>query len=179
MADHYEVLGLPRAYRIDERRLEERYRELSRLLHPDRHAAQSASERRFALEKMIQVNDAWRTLRDPVRRAAWLLAQEGFDLSEGSSGGAGKDLPPTFLMEVMDRSEQLAEARAKRDEAAVRAMATEIRGLREEALATLASAFDARDFQTAARTVGILRTYDRFLGEIRAWEDQIFEETHG
>lgn len=179
MADHFAVLGIPRGFRIDERELEERFRELSRLLHPDRHASGSATERRLALEKMVQVNDAWRTLRDPVRRAVYLLSLEGIDLSEGSTSGAGKDLPPDFLMEVMERSEALADARAAKDEAAVQSMAQTLRSERDEALADLARCFDESRWEDAARQVGVIRTYDRFLAEIRAWEDQLFEETHG
>lgn len=179
MANHYEALGIPEGFRIDTSALEQRYRELSRLLHPDRHAARSAAERRLALEKMIEVNDAYRVLRDPVRRAAYLLSQRGIDLGETGSEGSAKYLPPGFLMEVMEIREAFDEARAKKDTDAVQAMAAQVRGQRDEALRTLEAAFDDDDNEGAAGQVAILRYLDRFLGEVRAWEDQLFEETHG
>lgn len=179
MADHYEVLGLPKGFRIDESALEKRYRELSRLLHPDRHAGRSATERRLSLEKMIEVNDAYRVLRDPTRRAAYLLLERGIDLGETGAAGASKYLPPGFLMQVMELRERFDEVRQKRDETGIQALAKESRKQREEALEKLGAAFDANDDPEAAGQVAILRYLDRFLGEVRAWEDQVFEERHG
>lgn len=179
MADHYEALGIPEGFRIDTSALEQRYRELSRMLHPDRHAARSAMERRLSLEKMIQVNDAYRTLRDPVRRAAYLLSRRGIDLGETGAEGAAKYLPPGFLMEVMELREAFDEARAKKDGDAVQALAARSRTQRDEALEALGAAFDKDKLEDAAAQVAILRYLDRFLGEVRAWEDQLFEETHG
>src|SRR5437899_2895742 len=75
--DKFAVLGLPRAYELDERALEETFRALSRKLHPDRFVRATPRERRFSLEQTTLLNDAYRTLRDPVRRAEHLLALRG------------------------------------------------------------------------------------------------------
>lgn len=179
MADHYEALGIPEGFRIDRSALEQRYRDLSRMLHPDRHAARSATERRLSLEKMIQVNDAYRTLRDPVRRAAYLLSRRGIDLGETGAGGAAKYLPPGFLMEVMELREAFDEARGEKNADAVQALAAKTRAQKDEALQALEAAFEEDQPEEAAAQVAILRYLDRFLGEVRAWEDQLFEETHG
>ncbi|AKU91900.1 Fe-S protein assembly co-chaperone HscB [Vulgatibacter incomptus] len=179
MADHFEILGIPRGFRVDEKRLEERHRELTRLLHPDRHAAAGATARRIALEKTIQVNDAWRVIKDPARRAAWLLREQGIDLGETGSSGASKYLPPGFLLEVMEERERFDDARAAKDVAAVERLAFAVREARAETLEGLGAAFDRDDYEEAARRLSMLRYQDRFLGEVRAWEDAIFEETHG
>jgi len=176
VADHFEILGIPRGFRVDERDLETRYRELSRLFHPDRHAGRSAAERRAALEKMVQINEAYRTLREPVRRAAYLLSLRGLELGETDGS---KHLPPDFLMEVMERREAFEEARVRGDRERVRALARQAHREREEALAALAGAFDRGDDREAASLVSKLRYLDRFLAEIRAWEDRVFEEEHG
>lgn len=176
VTNHFETLGLEPAFRIDERALEERFRELSRLLHPDRHAAAGATARRVALEKSIALNDAWRVVRDPARRAAHLLALRGLDVGESSGG---KWLPQGFLLEVMELREAFDEARAgKKSEEATR-LADQARAGRNEALEALGGAFDRNDDEEAARQLSVLRYYDRFLGEVRAWEDQVFEEEHG
>ncbi|HLV59908.1 MAG TPA: Fe-S protein assembly co-chaperone HscB [Fredinandcohnia sp.] len=176
MADHFAILGIPRGFRLDETALEQRYRELSRLLHPDRHAARSPAERRLALEKMIEVNDAYRVLRDPVRRAAYLLSQRGWDL--GESGNASH-LPPGFLMEVMETREAFEEARAQKDRERVAKLAEAARVQREGALEALGAAFDRDDDREAAAQVAIIRYLDSFLSDVRAWEDELFEEEHG
>jgi len=179
MADHFETLGVPRSFRLDAVELEKRYRELSRLLHPDRHAAGGATARRMALEKSIAVNDAYRVLRDPARRAAHLLEQRGIDLGESGAHGAGRFLPQEFLLEVMELRETFDEARAARDFARVERLKQSVKKQRDETLDALAAAFDADDVEGAARQLSIIRYYDRFLGEVRAFEDQAFEEEHG
>lgn len=179
MANHFETLGVPAAFRLDEKALEERYRELTRLLHPDRHAAGGPTARRLALEKTIAVNDAWRTLKDPARRAAYLLKLRGIDLGEAGAQGAGKYLPQMFLMEVMELRESFDDARAARRTADVEKLAEQVRGDRQRALEALGAAFDRNDDEEAARQLSVLRYYDRFLGEVRAWEDEAFEENHG
>lgn len=176
MTDHFEILGIPRGFRVDERALETRYRELSRLFHPDRHAGRSAADRRAALEKMVQINEAYRTLREPVRRAAYLLSLRGLELGETDGS---KFLPPDFLMEVMERREAFEEARSRGDRKRVQALAQQARRERDEALEALASAFDRDDDKEAASQVSKLRYLDRFLADIRAWEDRVFEEENG
>jgi molecular chaperone HscB len=175
--DLFEVLGLPRSYRVDVQALEERHRELTRLLHPDRHAAAGAGARRLALEKTIAVNDAYRTLKDPLRRAVYLLEGHGVDLSE--SGAHRQALPPAVLAEVLELREELEEARAARDAARIAALAARVRRDRAAALEELGRAFDAGDVAAATRQVSRIRYTDRFLDEVGAYEDADFEERHG
>lgn len=175
--DLFEVLGLPRSFHVDGAALEERHRELTRLLHPDRHAAGGAGARRIALEKTIAVNDAYRTLKDPVRRAVYLLEGRGVDLSE--SGSHRQALPESVLLEVMELREELAEARAAKDAARIAALAARVRGERGSALAELERAFAADDVELATRQVARIRYTDRFLDEVSAYEDEVFEERHG
>jgi len=176
LVDHFQTLGVAPTFRLDEAALEARYRELSRLLHPDRHAAGGATARRVALEKSIALNDAWRVLRDPARRAAHLLALRGIDVGEGSGG---RWLPPGFLLEVMEIREAFDEARAARREEEVRRLAERARRERAAALEAIGEAFDRNDDEEAARRLSVLRYWDRFLAEVRAWEDEAFEESHG
>lgn len=179
MSDIFEILGIPRDFRVDARLLEERHRELTRLLHPDRHAAGGAAARRLALEKTIEVNDAWRILKDPSRRAAWMLRQRGIDLGETGSRDSSRYLPPGFLLEVMEQREAFDEARAAKDVEKADALGRQMRADREATLERLAEAFERDEFEEAAGQLAVLRYQDRFLGEVRAFEDAMFEETHG
>ena len=72
--DKFAVLGLPRTFELDQGQVDERFRTLSRKLHPDRFARASAKERRFSLEQTTLLNDAYRTLQNPARRAEHLAA---------------------------------------------------------------------------------------------------------
>src|SRR3954447_18164085 len=94
--DYFELFDLPRTLALDLRDLEKRFYALSRQFHPDLHSRKSAAEREAAEEASAQLNDAYRVLREPLARAAYLLKIEGFEISEQTT----KDVPPELLEEV-------------------------------------------------------------------------------
>jgi molecular chaperone HscB len=106
-ADYFSFLGLPQKLQIDRAHLEGRFYELSRRLHPDRYVRRSAEERRLAEEATARLNDAYRTLRDPVARAEYLLALHGLDKKEQNSSNT----PPELLEEVFELNMALEELR--------------------------------------------------------------------
>ena len=67
--NHFELFGLPLRFRIDAPALQRAYRDLQRDVHPDRYAGGSDHEKRLALQASARVNEAYRTLKDPVARA--------------------------------------------------------------------------------------------------------------
>lgn len=111
--DYYGLLGLPRKLNLTQEELQNRFYELSRRLHPDVFTRKSETERRYALEASSILNDAYRTLRDPVKRANYVLKQEGFDIGEQRS----KDVPPELLEEVFELNMALEEMRGGDDSA--------------------------------------------------------------
>ena len=96
--NHFELLGLPVAFALDPARLESGYRELQGAVHPDRFAAASDAERRIAMQWATHANEAYRTLRDPLERARYLLRLRGFDTEEETN----TSMPPDFLMQQME-----------------------------------------------------------------------------
>src|SRR4029453_1834580 len=76
-ADHFAVFGVDRRYAVDVADLERRYKDMTKVLHPDRFARADERARRASLKRSIQLNEAWRTLKDPVRRAEYLLSLSG------------------------------------------------------------------------------------------------------
>jgi molecular chaperone HscB len=166
--DPFKTLKIEPRYDLDLAAVEHRHRELSRALHPDRFVGRPASERRLALSRAIEVNEAWRKLRDPVRRAEALLDRLGIETGETS--GAKAD--PELLMEMMEQREALAEARATRDASRL-AELTSAMQLRENAvIASLSSAL-ARDPSAAIPHLAELRYVRRFLEEASAVEDEL------
>ena len=105
--DYFEVFGLPRILGIDLGTLEKTFHQLSREYHPDYFSTASASEKTKAVRMTALLNDAYRTLRHPVRRVEYLLSLYGFK-SDGSK------VPQALLMEVFEINEQLEEVKAGR-----------------------------------------------------------------
>jgi molecular chaperone HscB len=75
--DYFEFLGLPRKLNVDAGDLERRFRALSRRFHPDYFYNATPAERRASLERSSYLNDAYRTLKQPITRIAYLLEREG------------------------------------------------------------------------------------------------------
>lgn len=103
--DFYEFFGLDRKLQVDADALQRRFYELSREWHPDRFGRKSAEEQTQALEAAAILNDGYRTLRDPVQRAEYVLKEEGFPIGEQRS----KDVPPELLEEVFELNMMLEE----------------------------------------------------------------------
>lgn len=162
----FDVFGLEPAFRLDPKSLEERFRELSKVVHPDKHAKGGARERRLALSRAVDVNAAYRILRDPVRRAEALLELRGRPKSEAKAS-------PALLMEVMELREGLGEARARADLAAVRAQRDVVDTRRGRVVDRLAAALESGDAETAESALSELRYLVRFLDEVRAIEEDL------
>ena len=80
--DPFAILGIARSFDVDVKAVEKTHRELSRALHPDKYAGAGPSERRAALTKAVEVNEAWRAVRDPVKRAEALFSLAGIVVGE-------------------------------------------------------------------------------------------------
>jgi molecular chaperone HscB len=109
----YAFFGIEPKLRLDLEALQKRFYELSRTWHPDRFTRKSPGEQAEALEATSILNDGYRTLRDPVKRAEYLLTEEGFPIGEQRS----KDVPPELLEEVFELNMALEELRSGDDSA--------------------------------------------------------------
>lgn len=119
--DHFRFFGLPRKLNVDTAALEREFYRLSRRLHPDVYAQATADEQRWSLEKSSQLNDAYRTLKDPISRTMYLLQLEGVQLEEQSKAATDRArqtgeekkqvVPPDLLEEVFELNMQLEELR--------------------------------------------------------------------
>ena len=110
--DFFSFLGLPRKLNLDMADFEQRYRALSRQFHPDYFYNATPAERRASLERSSYLNDAYRTLRQPIARVEYLLQLEG--LAARGPEEASKQVPPALLEEVFALNEELDEVRELR-----------------------------------------------------------------
>jgi molecular chaperone HscB len=161
--DFFALFGLPRAYRIDAARLDQAYHAMQGKVHPDRHAHLPETERRLSMQWATHVNEAYRTLKQPLARAHYLLRLAGAETEHESNTA----MPPEFLMEQMEWREAVAEARAAGDHHELEKLmqrlekhAGEIRGEIEQSL-------DARkDYAAAADAVRRLMFIEKLEHEI-------------
>ena len=170
LRDPFAIFGIEPRFDIDVPALERVHRDLSRAVHPDRVA--SSAERKGAVLQAMQVNEAFRVLKDPVRRAEALFQLRGVEVGESHEPKPS----PAFLMSVLEQREALADARAEKDMAKVAALEAEMLEARAAVEARLTRALSANSSEDIVRAalpaLGELRFYRRFLEEIGAIRDE-------
>jgi len=122
--DYFTFFGFPRKLNLDTAALEKEFYALSRRLHPDLFAQTNTDERTWSLEQSSMLNDAYRTLKDPIKRTEYLLRLEGIELEEQSKQATEKAratgelkkqvVPPDLLEEVFELNLHLEELRAEK-----------------------------------------------------------------
>jgi len=176
-ANLFDVLGVPRSYFLEPALIEDRFKDLNRKLHPDRFAQRPAQERRMSLDWTTAVNDAARTLRDPQRRATYLLKSYGLDVEKESGKNAMQRLPPEFLEEVLEQREALDDAKAAKNLDKVRALArtaeqrtSVVQAQMAEALGGFETGGDRALLEKAGGALAVLKYFTRFQEEVEAIE---------
>jgi len=167
--DHFARLGLERAWALDRDALEDAYLARSRQVHPDRHATADAATRRAALEHSSAVNEAYATLRDPVRRAEYLVKLGGIDLDSSDPETGAPHPNQAFLIEMIERRDRLEEVAEAGDDALDELrdeVEDELDAVFSTAVAALAPA--KLDIEAAAAALVHRRYLQRFLDEIDA-----------
>jgi molecular chaperone HscB len=167
MQNHFDLFGLAPAFAVEADALERSYREIQSKVHPDRFAHAGDAERRASLQWTTRVNEAYRTLKDPVQRAKHLLELKGVDVAFETNTA----MPPEFLMQQMELRETLEEAK---DAAALDALRTDLRKQKQVLQTAIADAIDSRkDYNAASGLVRKLQFLDRLDEEIDAAYEEI------
>jgi molecular chaperone HscB len=170
--DPFDTLGVDARFDLDPDEIARRQRDLARALHPDRFSGAPATERRLALGRSIEVNEAARALKDPVKRAEALARRKGLPVGELTEPRP----TPALLMEMMELREELAAAGKAKDAAALTRMAERMRAREQDVSSRLGAAFD-RDVEPPGEALlsllGELRYVRRFLDEVSAFEDAL------
>ena len=166
-ADYFELFSLKRAFDVDQGKVSRRYRELQGLLHPDRHATESAAQRRWSMQASSFVNDAHDTLRRPLRRAVYLLSLAGVSTDEETD----TQMDPMFLMEQMELREAIESAHSSDDPHAV---LLDVRGQLSKAMkaeqASFGQSSDSADWGVARDVVRRWQFLDKLGREISSLE---------
>jgi molecular chaperone HscB len=165
--DHFRLLGLEPRYDLDPAELRSRYFHLARLLHPDRLAGRGAELAEAGLRAAAQLNRAHKVLGDPVLRAEYLLELHG-----GRSAREDKNVPEEVLMETLTLREEIAEARAADDRAALSGLAEQVRAGYEHTLAQVQNLArrlpgDAEARDELRRRLNSIKYYQKMLEQLR------------
>ncbi|MGH7338254.1 MAG: Fe-S protein assembly co-chaperone HscB [Myxococcota bacterium] len=160
---YFELLGLPERFEIDAALLERAYLERSRETHPDRFASAPASERVAAVQRSIELNDAYRTLKKAVPRAEYLMSRAGVTIGDNE-----RSADHDFLMRILALREELADARAAGRTEEVAALERAMLGHHNQLVGSLPAKFAAGDLAAIKQTLIELRYVDRYLQECDA-----------
>jgi molecular chaperone HscB len=161
-ANDFALFGLPERFAIDVAQLDAKWKRLQGAAHPDRFAMETAAAQRVAMQWAIRINEAYRRLKDPLARAAYLCSLHGADI-EAESNTA---MPTAFLMQQMEWRDALSEATTLE---AVDALSDEVVASRQAALKSLQAQIDdaaSVDWRAVAGAVRGLMFVDRFMSDI-------------
>ncbi len=157
--DFFKLLGLPNNFRVDQLRLEENFKTLQKQFHPDKFARATPSEQRVAMQYATQINEAYQTLKEPVKRAQYMLRQKGFHVEAHTLKS-----DPDFLFQQMAWREKLTAATSMK-QMQVLLEKTELSN--ENFQNMFVAAFEAEKFEQAQKTVDKLHFVVKFDAELR------------
>jgi molecular chaperone HscB len=160
--DHFALFDLAPAFVLDAAALDQRYREIQARVHPDKHAHLPVAEQRVAMQWATHANEAYQTLKSPLKRAQYLLSLRGVD-PEIERNTA---MPMAFLVQQLECREAVADARAAKDIDALEKLEREMRGELKQEYDVVARELDGAENEAAAQTVRRLFFKEKLLSEI-------------
>lgn len=162
--NHFELFQLPQRFSLDARALEHAYRTVQAQVHPDRFASAGDAQKRVAMQWATRANEAYQTLKSPLRRATYLLHLRGIDVGAQSNTA----MEPAFLMRQMEWRERTEDAAAARNVDALDALLRELRDEESARLMRLGEWLDSGANWPAAEAVRQLMFIERVAHEIDA-----------
>ena len=168
--NHFALFGLPERFALDAKALDTAYRDVQGHVHPDRFADAGATEQRVALQWATRANEAYRTLRDPLRRAAYLCNLRGADLEIESNTA----MPAEFLMRQLEWREALDDARDADDAEALQELEAALDDERSALMRRLEIALDqAPDIGHAVEAVRQWMFIERFREDLASLAEKL------
>jgi molecular chaperone HscB len=160
--NHFQLFNLPQRFAIDSGVLDAAYREVQSRVHPDKFVNATDAEKRVAMQWATRANEAYQTLKNPQKRAAYLCELNGVDLQTESNTA----MPMAFLMQQMEWREALGDARAAKDSEQLDELDGALRKARKEQLGDIEASLNGGDFHAAAQGVRALMFLEKLKEEI-------------
>lgn len=159
---HFDLFGLPAQFALDPAALDHAYRTVQAQVHPDRFAAAGDAQKRIAMQWATRTNEAYQTLRDPLKRATYLLHLRGIDVGAHDNTA----MEPAFLMQQMEWREGIEDAAAAKNVDALDALLTQLRDEERIRFEKLGALLDSGVNQAAGEAVRQLMFIERVAAEI-------------
>ena len=172
MNNPFALFDLPVSFQLDQDLLAARYLALQKSLHPDNFSAASAQEQRLAIQKSAEINDALRTLKDPISRADSIIAIHTGEV-ENVEEKSSKDI--SFLMQQMEWRETLENIENNKDSDELTAFTKDIERTRRAILDELSTALDAQQWNIARAITDKLRFIKKLQTEIERVEETLLD----
>ena len=167
MKNHFELFQLPAMFEIDAQQLDAAYRELQGRVHPDKFVTGTDAEKRVAMQWATRANEAYQTLKSPLKRAMYLCEMNGIDLGTESNTA----MPVSFLMQQIEWREALDEARMSKNQASLEQLDSELRQVRSQLLSLITHCLNTAQYNDAGGHVRQLLFIEKFGEEVgRAFE---------
>jgi molecular chaperone HscB len=160
--NHFQLFGLPERFRLDAAALDRAYQELQSEVHPDRYATAGETEQRLALQASARVNEAYRSLKDPVARAQYLLSLHGVNAADETD----TRLPLDFLERQLERREAASDAADSGDIVGLERILDEVHAEVRALEASVGSLLDEKAWESARGPVRELRFVTKVVSDI-------------
>ncbi len=160
MQNHFDLFGLTPQFDLDLAQLERAFREVQTQVHPDKFVSAGSAEQRVAMQWATRANEAYQTLKNPLKRASYLCELHGIGL-EAESNTA---MPTAFLMQQMEWREQLDEARG--EHAALLQLEEQIDRARAAQLQQIGQQFTLTAYPQAAQLIRQLMFLEKFADDV-------------
>ncbi len=159
---HFDLFGLAPGFDLDMARLDAAYRELQSRVHPDKFATSSDAERRAAMQWAVRANEAYTTLKDPLKRALYLLELRGVDVGAENNSA----MEPAFLMAQMEWREAVEDARDAKNVDVLDRLLDDLRAEKRVRYGKLGAWLDSDADKPAAEAVRQLMFLEKVQSEI-------------
>lgn len=167
MQNHFTLFQLPQQFSIDLTQLDAAYRDVQSQVHPDKFVRANDAEKRVAMQWATRANEAYQTLKNPIKRATYLCELHGVDLQTESN----TSMPVEFLMQQMEWREAFDDARHANNHAAMITLEKELQNHLKIQIEHVGKSSDIGDFSLAAQQIRSCLFLEKFLNDIAAYED--------
>lgn len=162
MKNHFELFQMPVMFEIDTQQLDAAYREVQGRVHPDKFVTATDAEKRVAMQWATRANEAYQTLKNPLKRAMYLCEMNGVDLATESN----THMPTAFLMQQIEWREALDEARDTKNQSALEQLENELIQKRALLLSLVTQHLNAAQYNDAGEQVRQLMFVEKFGDEV-------------
>ena len=167
MQNHFELFHLEPQFGLDLTKLDAAFREVQSKVHPDKFVQASDAEKRVAMQWSTRANEAYQTLKKPLKRATYLCELHGVDLQTESN----TSMPAAFLMQQMEWREDFDEARQTKDLPSMNKLETQLRREFKAYLANVGLSLNNGDYVIAAQQIRACMFLQKFTEDIAAIEE--------